>query len=158
VANILREVAAADELSTQLYCYSTSPNTPHNRRRDSVRRRVSRLWFANIIIYGPPALEESIGEFFTQRHICLQDPLGCDRRVEYRNPHIIPLEEGHTVMTDGIEYSLGNLEVEKLEVGPNLLEKLMEDEVPLPETEAPHIVRTPLFPYVYVSNLKRTTY
>jgi hypothetical protein len=49
-------------------------------------------------------------------------------------------------MTDGIEYPLGNLEVERLEVGPNLLEKLMEDEVPLLETEAPPIVRTPLFP------------
>jgi hypothetical protein len=35
-----------------------------------------------------------------------------------------------------------------LEIGPDLLAQLMEDAVPLPETDAPAIVTTKLFPYV----------
>jgi SWI/SNF-related matrix-associated actin-dependent regulator of chromatin subfamily A3 len=154
VIKILSELGAAVELSTQLYCYSAPRIPPNDKRKGNDRRRIARSWFLNIIIYGPPALEESIGDFFTQQHIYLQDPLGCDRRVVYRNPHIIQPEAGHEIMTDGIESSLGNLEIERLEVGPNLLEKLMEDEVPLVETEAPHIIRTTLFPWVKLTHLR----
>jgi len=93
-------------------------------------------------------LEEVVGDFLTKRRMYLQDPLGCDRRVLYRNPHVMLPEMGGEVMTDSFAYSLGNLEIERLEVGPDLLEQLMEDEAPLPETDAPKIVATRLFPYV----------
>jgi SWI/SNF-related matrix-associated actin-dependent regulator of chromatin subfamily A3 len=109
---------------------------------------VARSWFLNIIVYGPLVLEESIDAFFSQRHIYLHDPLGCDRLVVYRNPYIIQLEAGNEIMIDGIEASLGNLEIERLEIGPGLLEKLMEDEEPLAETEVPPIIQTALFPWV----------
>jgi len=146
VAKVLRELADAVELSTQLYCYTT-PKIPHNgKRKDSGRRRAAQSWLLNIIIYGPRVLEESIGDFLSKRQIYLQDPLGCERRVVYRNPHIIQPEEGLEIMTDGIESSLGNLEIERLEEGPDLLEKLMEDDVPLEETEALPIIKTTLFP------------
>ncbi len=93
-------------------------------------------------------LEGVVGNFLTKRRMYLQDPLGCDRRGLYRKPHVIPPEKGEEVMSDSFEYSLGNLEIERLEVGPDLLEQLMEDDAPLPETDAPPIVITKLFPYV----------
>ena len=148
VAKILNEMAAAIELSTQLYCYSTSKMPHKDKRKDNGKWRVAQSWFLNIIVYGPLVLEESIGEFFSRQHTYLQDPIGCDRRVVYRNPHIIQPEVGHKIMTDGIEASLGNLEIERLEIGPRLLEKLMDDEEPLVETEAPSIIPTVLFPWV----------
>jgi SWI/SNF-related matrix-associated actin-dependent regulator of chromatin subfamily A3 len=127
-----------------------------DKRKSNGRREVARSWFLNIIVYGPPLLEDAIGAFFSEQHIYLQDPLGCDRRVVYRNPHIFQPETGHEVMTDGIEASLGNLEIERLEIGPGLLEKLMEDEVPLTETEAPPIIQTALFPWVERTHISET--
>jgi SWI/SNF-related matrix-associated actin-dependent regulator of chromatin subfamily A3 len=79
----------------------------------------------------------------------LQDPLGCDRRVPYRNPHIMPPETGEILMTDPLRSLAGNLEIERLDVGPDLLAKLMaDDEAPLGETEATDIVTTKLYRFV----------
>jgi hypothetical protein len=48
-------------------------------------------------------------------------------------------------MTDSFDSALVNLEVERLEAGPDLLAQLMEGDIPLPETEAPAIVTASLF-------------
>jgi hypothetical protein len=145
IAKLLTELGTTDELKTQSYCYSRIPSDEKKTTRS--RQRVAPSWFLNIILYGPIVLEDSIGQFFSQQHIYLQDPLGCDRRVVYRNPHILQPEDGHSITTDGIETTFGDLEIEKLEEGPNLLAKLLEDEAPLLETEPPSsIVKTSLFP------------
>jgi SWI/SNF-related matrix-associated actin-dependent regulator of chromatin subfamily A3 len=75
----------------------------------------------------------------------LQDPLGCERRVPYRNPHAITPDLGDTIMTDIFDSPLRDLEIERLEAGPDLLAQLMEGHVILPETEPPQSVTTPLF-------------
>jgi SWI/SNF-related matrix-associated actin-dependent regulator of chromatin subfamily A3 len=75
----------------------------------------------------------------------LQDPLRCKRSVSYRNPHIIQPDSGETVMTDSFDLPLEGQEIERLEAGPDLLAQLMEDNIPLPETEAPDIVKAALF-------------
>jgi hypothetical protein len=48
-------------------------------------------------------------------------------------------------MADSFDSPLGNLEIEKLEAGPDLLAQLMEEEIPLLEAGAPVIVKTLLF-------------
>ena len=78
----------------------------------------------------------------------LDDPLCCDRRVLYRNSHIIQPEMGGEIMTDAIDSLIKNLEIERLEMGPDLLAQLMEDEIPLSETDAPTMIKTALFSYV----------
>ena len=75
----------------------------------------------------------------------LQDPLGCERSVSYRNPHIIQPDSGEIMMSDSFDSPLEDQEIERLEAGPDLLAQLMEDDIPLPETEAPEIVKTALF-------------
>jgi SWI/SNF-related matrix-associated actin-dependent regulator of chromatin subfamily A3 len=136
------------ELQTQLYCRSR----PHLSTKGSpawVGERCGQPpspWLLNIIIFGPEELEEKIGAYLSKHKMYLQDPIGCDRRVVYRNPHIIPPDSGHPLMTDTFDCS-EDLEIERLEAGPDLLSQLMEDDVPLPLTEAP-LVKTPLFPWV----------
>jgi SWI/SNF-related matrix-associated actin-dependent regulator of chromatin subfamily A3 len=104
-------------------------------------------WSLNVIIYGPVSLEKTVGDFMTSCQMYLQDPLCCDHSVVYRNPHIMSSETGETIMTDCFQSTLGNLEIERLDVGPDLLAQLMEDETPLRETDAPAIVTATLFPY-----------
>jgi SWI/SNF-related matrix-associated actin-dependent regulator of chromatin subfamily A3 len=149
-ARILSELEATAEIATQLYCHSKSELLVAQRVEHKGRRKAkgARSWYLNIILYGPTDLDEVVGDFLTKRRMYLQDPLGCDRRVLYQNPHVMPPEMDGEVMTDSFPYSLGNLEIERLEVGPDLLEQLMEDEAPLPETDPPKIVATRLFPYV----------
>ncbi len=91
------------------------------------------------------AIEEAVGDFLSRRRMYLQDPLGCDRNVLYRNPHITYHGMEDIVMTELLESAPGTLEIERLEVGPDLLAQLMEDEDPLQETEAPTGVETHLF-------------
>lgn len=81
----------------------------------------------------------------------LQDPIGCERRVPYKNPHILPPEDEDIVMTDFVDNPLSNLGVELLEVGPDLLAELVKDEEALSETEPSSVVTTPLFSLVFLS-------
>jgi len=55
---------------------------------------------------------------------------------------------GGEIMTDAIDSLIKNLEIERLEMGPDLLAQLMEDEIPLSETDAPTMIKTALFSYV----------
>jgi SWI/SNF-related matrix-associated actin-dependent regulator of chromatin subfamily A3 len=146
-SRILCELGAAVEVTTQLYCYLKNGLIGVERRQTNGRYKgkATQSWYLNAIIYGPKALEETIGGFLSKYQLYLQDPLGCNRSLPYRNPHIIPLESGEVMMTDMFEPPLGNLEIERLEAGPDLLAKLMEDDIPLQETKAPAVVSTTLF-------------
>lgn len=88
-----------------------------------------------------------MGDYLTKHKKYLQDPSGCDRNVVYRNPHIISTETEEAVMTEAFYLPDNHLEIERLQIGPDLLAQLMENETPLPETEAPPIITTPLFPH-----------
>ena len=56
-------------------------------------------------------------------------------------------------MTGSLEAMPGNVEIERLEAGPDLLAQLMEDENPLDETHTPAGVTTILFRQDHVSIL-----
>ncbi|PQE30185.1 hypothetical protein CJF32_00003619 [Rutstroemia sp. NJR-2017a WRK4] len=142
---ILCELGDVAELRSQLYCHSKIESSPKGNFRK--RGKPSRLWFLNIIIFGRESLGEKVGEYLSKHKMYLQDPLGCERRVLYRNPHVIQPISCEIVMTDSFDLAHGDLEIERLEAGPDLLAQLMEDDIPLSETEPPDIVKTPLFQY-----------
>jgi hypothetical protein len=146
-ARTLDELENAAEIKTQLYCHSTLAFSPKGSARQNGRKggKPMQSWFLNIIIFGPERIEEKVGEYLSNRKMYLQDPLGCDRRVPYRNPHIIPPESGEIVMADSFNLAVASPEIELMKAGPDLLAQLMEDDIPLPETEAPDIVKTELF-------------
>jgi SWI/SNF-related matrix-associated actin-dependent regulator of chromatin subfamily A3 len=144
---ILCELENVAEITTQLYCHSKLEGSlgggvHHNGRR---RGKPLKSWFLNIILFGRVNLEEKLGKYLSNHKMYLQDPRGCERCVLYRNPHIIQSDSGETVMTSLFVSTLGNLQIERLEAGPDLLAQLMVDVVFLPETEAPDIVKTKLF-------------
>ncbi|KAH6692827.1 SNF2 family N-terminal domain-containing protein [Leptodontidium sp. MPI-SDFR-AT-0119] len=143
--SILEQLEAIGAVETQLYCHARDEGTDQTKGRRGQENASS--WSLNVILYGPPALEEGIGQFLSQYRTYLQDPIGCDRRVPYRNPHIIPPATEDIMMTDLLEFPLGNLGVERLEVGPDLLAELMKDKEYLEETEASESVTTSLFPH-----------
>lgn len=148
-ARILEELGKVGELTLQLYCHSKVESHTDGSHRQNSRRRVkpSQSWYLNILIFGTPILEETIGDYLTIRQMYLQDPIGCQRSVPYRNPHIVQPDDGEIVMTDSFNSAPGDLEIERIETGPGLLAQLLVDDIPLVETEAPDIVKTPLFRY-----------
>ncbi|TVY20853.1 putative SWI/SNF-related matrix-associated actin-dependent regulator of chromatin subfamily A member 3-like 1 [Lachnellula arida] len=146
-AQVLSELKLAEGISTQLYCQTRpvlrhAPSVKSNSKR---RARAEQSWTLSIIIYGDSTLGDPIGDYLAQRQMYLQDPLGCDRSVPYRNPHIIQPESGEVIMTDSFESSSNHLGVERLDVAPDLLAQLMQDEKPFPETEPPKDIVTRLF-------------
>jgi hypothetical protein len=150
-SQILGEFETQAEITTQLYCHSKL--VPTSRGNSNGRRGVKpwQSWFLNAILFGTQGLEDTVGRHLSNYGMYLQDPLGCKRCVPYRNPHVISPESDDVTMTDSFDRPLGNLEIERLELGPDLLAQLMEDELSLTETEAPDIVKTALFPYLYTS-------
>jgi SWI/SNF-related matrix-associated actin-dependent regulator of chromatin subfamily A3 len=146
-ARILCELENVVEFTTQLYCHSKLEVSPDGGVRQNGRRRGKplRSWFLNIIIFGRGGLEGKVGGYLSNKKMYLQDPRGCERCVLYRNPHIIQPDSGETVMTSSFDSILGNLQIERVEAGPDLLAHLMEGGNPLPETQAPDIVKTDLF-------------
>jgi len=133
------------EITTQLYCHVL--HDPHllAKSKGKQRGKLPQSWFLNAIIYGPIALEETVGDFLSKRRMYLQDPLGCDRDVLYQNPHILSQDTEEIIMTSSLNSAPGKLEIERLEVGSDLLAQLMENKDPLHETDAPAGVVTPLF-------------
>jgi SWI/SNF-related matrix-associated actin-dependent regulator of chromatin subfamily A3 len=129
----------------QLYCHSEPALLSREGSKGRRQGKTSQPWFLNAILFGTLAMEKTVGDYLSGYRMYLQDPLCCERSVQYRNPHIIPPEPGEVIMTDSFNCLPGNLEVERLEVGPDLLAQLMEDELLLTETEAPSIVKTALF-------------
>ena len=41
----------------------------------------------SLILYGPSGLATTVGEFFQEMELYIQDPRGCDWNVRYHNPH-----------------------------------------------------------------------
>ena len=146
LCEIIGELEAVEEVSTQLYChskldFSSTTQTTNGRRRG----RPSQTWLLNIIVYGTDGLAEAMGEFLSNKKMFLQDPCCCERNVLYKNPHIWSPELDEIVMTDSFDLPLGNLEIERRDVGPDLLAKLLEEDSELPETGTPSIICTDLF-------------
>jgi SWI/SNF-related matrix-associated actin-dependent regulator of chromatin subfamily A3 len=147
-ATLLAELRSITEISTQLYCHLKEVNSDseghHHQRQGKRRRKKQQLWYLNIILYGAQCLGDKIGDYLSRRKMYLQDPLGCTHCVPYLNPHVITSDSSEIVMSDSFDI-VGDLGIERLEPGPDLLARLMEDDVSLPETEAPESVISSLF-------------
>jgi hypothetical protein len=144
---ILSEFNAVQAVSTHLYCHAKSelPCVGGPKTVGKQKTKMTR-WFLNIIVYGSIVLKDTIGNFLSSYRMYLQDPVGCDRTVLYQNPHIISSEIHEPVMTNMFQSPLFDIQVERLNVGPDLLAQLMENETPLEETEAPPSILANLFP------------
>ncbi|KAF7954691.1 hypothetical protein EAE96_005810 [Botrytis aclada] len=146
-AQTLNDLASVPEIKMQLYCQSKVQfgHGGQNRRMIKRSEKLHGLWFLNVIIFGPNRFVEKIGEYLSIRKMYLQDTLGCERCVLYRNPHAMTSDTEEVITTDLSILAPACHGVEELKSGPDLLAQLMEGEAPLRETEAPRIVKTSLF-------------
>ncbi|KAK3345803.1 SNF2 family N-terminal domain-containing protein [Lasiosphaeria hispida] len=110
----------------------------------------------DIILYGPSELSEAIYTFIQEcnemleelqeeQRLYLQDPVGCDRDVPYRNPQRLPpLDTASVTLTSELAQRVDNpVDLEDIEPRPELLE-LLDSQEDLPETPQPHGITTPL--------------
>ncbi|KAF2458817.1 SNF2 family N-terminal domain-containing protein [Lineolata rhizophorae] len=98
-----------------------------------------------VIIYGPMEIFDDVGEYCRQHDAYLQDPIGCDRDVPYRNPHRLDgLDENASTTYQLIAQKGVKEEVVREQV--DILAGLEFDE-DLPEAEAPAALWTQLYPH-----------
>lgn len=141
---VLGEVTLVEDITLQLCCYVETDYQPSHKPQGNRKERTAWSWFLRAIIYGKTELGDAVGQFLSSKGMYLQDPINCDYNVIYQNPHNLSRAEGDTVMTSALGSAPGNVEIERLDVGPDLLARLMEGEIPLAETEAPAGVVTSL--------------
>ena len=103
---------------------------------------------ASIIIYGPMDAHESVGSFFQECELYLQDPIGCDRNVPYRNPHRLAFASDPTRMTFDLCPTQMHMNVTTIS-SHSILDTMLSSEY-LAEYDTPSLLRTSLLPYVSI--------
>ncbi|CAG8975824.1 hypothetical protein HYALB_00009404 [Hymenoscyphus albidus] len=150
-AHILGDIKAVPDLDLQLYCHSRLESSIQNGASHTSKSRGKQIrsWFLNAILFGREDLEDKVGDYLAKHKQYLQDPRGCEKCVPYRNPHVMPPEHGEIVMSDSFDKVCGEVDtqIERLDIGPDLLAQLMDEGTPLHETQPSDIIKTPLFPH-----------
>jgi SWI/SNF-related matrix-associated actin-dependent regulator of chromatin subfamily A3 len=102
---------------------------------------------ASIIIYGPMDAHESVGNFFQECELYLQDPIGCDRNVPYHNPHRLGFASEPLRMTFDVCPSRMHIDVKTIP-SHNPLDAIFSSDY-VAECDTPSLLRTLLLPYVF---------
>ncbi|ORY10880.1 hypothetical protein BCR34DRAFT_653973 [Clohesyomyces aquaticus] len=105
-------------------------------------RRSGTTAFLSVIVYGPLVLMEDLGQFFQNNNWYLQDPMGCDRNVPYRNPHLLSGFDDVVQCTFDLKTVI--IESEEIERRTDLLDGLQTIEL-LPEADDPPSLKTRLY-------------
>ena len=97
----------------------------------------------NAIIYGSKDLCHEVGAYLTKCGVYLQEPLDCDRDVQYLNPQVLSRIQG-LVKTSSLMSLSETPEEEKTVSSENLFFELSSDDH-LSLTEAPDAIGTSLY-------------
>ncbi|KAF2129963.1 hypothetical protein P153DRAFT_227886 [Dothidotthia symphoricarpi CBS 119687] len=142
-ASILQALSDDPLVDIQIVIRPTaSTNTKrkeHTRYLQHVRVSVS------VIIYGAESILDEIGTFCQQADLYLQDPIGADRNVRYRNPHRLFSAEDKIHMTFDLRNPDSNMTVSHIH-NSDFLDTLVSSQ-PLQELGTPSNMRTPLLPH-----------
>lgn len=93
-------------------------------------------------LYGPMEIFDDVGDFLQDNDRYLQDPNGCNRNVQYRNPHMIAGLDDIPQWTSDLDSLLDDCE--KLQEATGLMDSLQTDER-LTESETPPSLKTALY-------------
>ena len=97
----------------------------------------------SVIIYGSMELFEPVGKLFELNNLFLQDPKGCNREVEYRNPHLLFALDLDRQITS-IEAEMSSLVLECTSTPFDILRGFENGET-LPEAVTPSGLRIELY-------------
>ena len=101
---------------------------------------------ASLIVYGPMNAHESVGNFFQECELYLQDPIGCDKNVPYCNPHRFGFASDPLCMTFDLRSSQMHAKVTTIS-SHDMFDTIFSS-VHLSECDTPSMLRTSLLPYV----------
>jgi SWI/SNF-related matrix-associated actin-dependent regulator of chromatin subfamily A3 len=101
----------------------------------------------SLIVYGPSELSDDVGAFFEACGMFLQDPIGCDRNVQYRNPHRLTWSDGLQQMTFDLPSHEKTNHINDMQ-GLDVLDTLTTP-MNLPELDTPSALHTQLLSYVF---------
>jgi SWI/SNF-related matrix-associated actin-dependent regulator of chromatin subfamily A3 len=93
-------------------------------------------------LYGPMEIFDDVGEFLQDNDQYLQDPKGCDRNVQYRNPQMMAGLDDIPQWTFNFNSPPDNCEM--LQEATGLMDRLQTDEI-LAESETPPALKTSLY-------------
>jgi hypothetical protein len=93
--DFLHTLSADEAIELHIQCHPVPTHYTSKRRR----KNETSTSPATIVVYGEFELFDDIGTFCEESGIFLQDPIGCDRVVEYRNPHRLSGLDGEATMT-----------------------------------------------------------
>ena len=111
-------------------------------KKGKAKKQLTEL---SVILYGPMTIFDAVGDFLQRCELHLEDPIGCDRNVRYRNPQSLwGLDENEVRMTQDLT-SMPTPELETFQNPVDLLADLeYEDE--LPEADQPTALKTNMYP------------
>ncbi|PTB69763.1 hypothetical protein BBK36DRAFT_1188398 [Trichoderma citrinoviride] len=101
-----------------------------------------------VTLYGDISLLEDVGSFFEEHNLYLQDPVGCSRRVLYRNPHKLCDASDLAIWTSdlGREHAKAAI-IESTQPRPELIDVLNSRE-DLVEAKQPGSIRSTMKSFV----------
>jgi len=143
---LLSDLRHAQGFDLQIFALDTENEVAHSQRTMASKRLKSRpILRIFAIIYGPLSAYKAVGAYIGRFGLNLQDPIFCDRNVEYHNPQRLR-RIGQPVL---YTHSLGDAQmctsVEELGTKACDLFALLEDEKNYAETDAPQALSTKLY-------------
>jgi hypothetical protein len=135
----LRVLSGDDEIELQIYCKPMMKKTTSNKRKDAARSGAAAQLM--VIIYGEFDRFDDVDAFCDDSGIFLQDPIECDRAVEYRNPHRLSSLDPEIILTSSIQLAVAFSECASASVD---FLKGFENGESLPEMEQPPALCTAL--------------
>jgi hypothetical protein len=141
-SKILKTLRAQAGITLQLYSPSRiTQNVAKTTKGSTIQTTGPSL---HVIIYGPAELFDAVGDFAAECGIYLQDPLYCDKTVQYRNPHLLSGLEEKPIMTHALcPKDDVSLQVEQTSPLPDLF-SLLNCDNSLPEASTPTAIQTEL--------------
>ena len=145
-AKLLSDLRHAQGFDLQIFALDTENEVAHSQRTMASKRLKSRAVLRIFaIIYGPLSAYKAVGAYIGKFGLNLQDPIFCDRNVEYHNPQRLR-RIGQPVL---YTHSLGSAQmctsVEELGTSAYDLFALLGDEKNYAETDAPQALSTKLY-------------
>ncbi len=142
-AHIFTNLLKEQGVNFQIYCRTINRRAAQGKKGSRKVGSNELQYVMNAIVYGPEDLCDAVGGYLTKCGIYLQEPMNCDRDVQYLNPQVLSRSK-ELVMT----FSLMNLndrpDEENILSCEDLFFQLSSDDH-LSLTEAPDAIGTPLY-------------
>lgn len=99
---ILQTLSKEASAIFQLWIQSLQPKLRNKEKPVNITHKaldIPSSLVLSAVIYGPLEVAEQVGTWLNGMHLFLQDPVGCDRDVLYKNPHSLSFDDDKNVTT-----------------------------------------------------------